>query len=190
MSKQKPVVAGQPPYTRKLKPSILPEFQKRPTVKALLKRITELGGRVAGLEQSYQLIQNEKNQVLADTQRMLQQKVATQELLEKARATCKTLEQKLERKRTDHLSDAELIGLAAEVQAELTTVPASPARRKLQAALEARGVTEPFKQQWERVYISATKLVDAHGTDDLHVKTMGVPEENLPPHYRADYKKP
>lgn len=81
------------------------------------------------------------------------------------------LQKRLDRRGTETLSDAELCALAAEVQAELTAVPSTPARLRLQAALRARGVLEESNWRLAGTGDGPTFVLNAFGTDDFTRKT-------------------
>lgn len=116
---------------------------------ALRQRVKELEAQVVGCEQAVRVADQELKAARAEL-------VDLRTLNASENRQIADLLGRLEQKARDHLSDAELVGLAAEVQAELTVVPVSAARRRLQAALRARGVLEEpaTTRGWQRADVA------------------------------------
>jgi len=109
-------------------------------IRELRRQVTKLEARVVGCEASLKLEQDDHRRTQANWKEAEADAQWWAGVADGHRRGEEALRLKLARRAAEVLSDAELQALAAEVQAELTTVPVTTARRRLRAALRARGV--------------------------------------------------
>src|SRR5688572_21214926 len=117
----------------------------------LKRRITELEAKLVGTETALRLETQTHHELQRGIQALRDELKGKDDLVknlqdDKIRFLRKAAEDATQRAQ-EMLSDAELIAVAAEVQAELTSTPVSHARQTLQKALRARRVLPPPEEK-------------------------------------------
>ena len=154
-------------------------------IRELRRQVTKLEAQVVGSEAALKLEQDEHQRTHANWAAAEANAQRWARVADEHRKGEEALRRQFARSAAEVLSDAELHALAAEVQAELTAVPVTTARRRLRAALRARGVvpappgeavTQP---EWVLSSVATgptIAVVDSRGTDDFRAVFHGVKE--------------